>query len=55
MKYMMSCDPCDRLNWWQRILQKIGFYKDRSNVNVSAFIIHKNGVIEHIQNGTGNK
>jgi hypothetical protein len=48
-KYFVGCDPVDTLNWWQKILKKLGFYKKRPKINIEVFKINNN-IIEHIKN-----
>ena len=48
-KYFVGCDPFDSLNWWEKLLKKIGFYKNRPKINIEVFKI-KNNIIEHIKN-----
>jgi len=47
--YFISSDPYDKLNWWQKILQKIGFYKNRPKKTLSLFKKHDNGISEFIK------
>jgi hypothetical protein len=48
-KYFVGCDPFDSLNWWQQLLKKIGYYKNRPKINIEVFKI-KNNIIEYIKN-----
>jgi hypothetical protein len=47
--YFISSDPYDKLNWRQKILQKIGFYKNRPKTTLSLFKKHDNGISEFIK------
>jgi len=48
--YHISSDPYDKLNWWQNILKKIGFYKNRPKTTLALFKKHDNdGASEFIK------
>jgi len=49
-EYIMGCDPYDRLNYIQRLLKKVGFYKNRPKSSTTIVKISKDGVVEQIFN-----
>jgi hypothetical protein len=47
--YYISSEPYDKLNCWQNIFKKIGFYKNRPKTTLSLFKKHDNGLSEFIK------
>lgn len=47
--YVIGCDPYDKLNWWQKILKKIGYYKNRPKVGVAIFKKNADGTTEFVK------
>lgn len=47
--YITGCDPYDRLNWLQRQLKKIGFYKNRPKTSMGVFRWREDGTVEFVE------
>lgn len=48
-KYYIAYDPCNELNWWQKLLKKIGFYKNRPKFEYTIFKHHPDGTVEVVK------
>jgi len=48
-RYIMGCDPYDRLNWFQTLLKKTGlFYKNRPKSSVGVFKLKEDGSVDFV-------
>jgi hypothetical protein len=49
-RYIMGCDPYDKLNWFQTLLKKTGlFYKNRPKSSVGVFRWKDDGSVEFVK------
>ena len=49
-RYIIGCDPYDRLNWFQTLLKNTGlFYKNRPKSSVGVFKWKEDGSVEFVE------
>ena len=49
-RYIIGCDPYDRLNWFQTLLKKTGlFYRNRPKISMGVLKRKEDGSVEFIK------